>query len=62
MENRKTYVCKRPRMCSYLREKGFEPYKITPDQDNPIYDVYLFTATPELYRAVMDYVTRKTRV
>ena len=52
----KTYVCKRARMCSYLVACGFEPYKIKPDNDNPRYNVYLFTATPELYRAVMAYV------
>ena len=53
---RRTYVCKRARMCSYLVDKGFMPYKIKPDCDNPKYDVYLFTATPELHRAVMAYV------
>ena len=56
---RKTYVCKRSRMCSYLMERGFSPYKITPDKDNPIYNVYLFTATPELHKAVMEYVISK---
>ncbi|MGE9970920.1 hypothetical protein [Candidatus Pseudoscillospira sp. SGI.172] len=50
---RRTYVCKRARMCSYLVDKGFMPYKIKPDCDNPKYNVYLFTATPELYRAVI---------
>ena len=53
---RRTYVCKRARMCSYLVERGFMPYKIKPDCDNPKYDVYLFTATPELHRAVMAYL------
>ena len=53
---RRTYVCKRPRMCSYLVERGFSPYKISPDRANPRYNVYLFTATPELHSAVMDYV------
>ena len=56
---RKTYVCKRSRMCSYLMERGFSPYKITPDKDNPLYNVYLFTATPELHKAVMEYVISK---
>lgn len=31
----KTYVCKRARMCSFLIEKGFTPYKVAPDRDNP---------------------------
>lgn len=52
----KTYVCKRARMCAYLVQCGFEPYKVCPDRDNPMYDVFLFTATPELYRAVMEYI------
>lgn len=53
---RKTYVCKRARMCSYLVERGFMPYKIKPDNDNPRYNVYLFSASPELYKAVMAYI------
>lgn len=53
---KKTYVCKRARMCSYLVECGFMPYKIKPDCDNPRYNVYLFTASPELYKAVLAYV------
>ena len=57
----KTYVCKRARMCSYLVEHGFMQYKIKPDCDNPRYNVYLFTATPELYRAVMAYVSDKQK-
>jgi hypothetical protein len=52
----KTYVCKRARMCSFLIEKGFTPYKVAPDRDNPMYDVFLFTASPELYEAVMEYI------
>lgn len=36
----KTYVCKRARMCSFLIEKGFTPYKVAPDRDNPMYDVF----------------------
>lgn len=54
-----TYVCKRSRMCSYLMDHGFSPYRITPDRENPIYDVYLFTATPELHRTVMGYVIER---
>lgn len=52
----KTYVCKRARMCSFLIEKGFSPYRVAPDRDNPMYDVFLFTASPELYQAVMEYI------
>lgn len=56
----KTYVCKRARMCSFLMEKGFNPYKISPDRDNPMYDVYLFTASDELYRAVLEYIKNRS--
>lgn len=57
----KTYVCKRARMCSFLIEKGFSPYRVTPDRDNPMYDVFLFTATPELYQAVMEYINTRAK-
>lgn len=61
-DRRKTYVCKRTRMAAYLMERGFQPYKIAPDRDNPVYSVYLFTESPELYRAVMEYVTGKKNI
>lgn len=57
--NQKTYVCKRARMCTYLSQRGFKPYKVCPDRDNPMYDVFLFTATPELYQAVMEYISKR---
>lgn len=56
----KTYVCRRARLCSYLRGQGFSPYRVVPDKDNPVFDVFLFDATPELYTAVMEYVARTT--
>ncbi len=62
MSDRKTYVCKRTRMAVYLLERGFQPYRIAPDKDNPVYSVYLFTATPELYKAVFDYTSGKYKL
>lgn len=62
MNDRKTYVCKRTRMAAYLMRKGFQPYRISPDKDNPVFSVYLFTASPELYAAVMEYTTGKNNV
>ena len=62
MNDRKTYVCKRTRMAAYLIGKGFQPYRISPDKDNPVFSVYLFTASPELYAAVMEYTTGKNNV
>lgn len=60
--NRQTYVCKRIRLCNYLRDKGFEPYKVVPDYDNPRYNVFLFTATPELNEAVIEYINQIPKV
>ena len=62
MADRKTYVCKRTRMAAFLMEKGFLPYRISPDRDNPVYSVYLFTASPALYSAVMEYTTGKNNL
>lgn len=60
--DRQTYVCKRIRMCNYLMEKGFEPYKVVPDRYNPRYNVFLFTATPELNKAVIEYINKIPQV
>lgn len=57
---RKTYVCKRLRLCRHLMDMGFDPYQIVPDRDNPRYNVYLFTQSPALTEAVMDYFTQRT--
>lgn len=62
MADRKTYVCKRTRMAAFLMAKGFQPYRIAPDRDNPVYNVYLFTESPELYRSVMEYVTGRKNI
>ena len=62
MLERKTYFCKRTRMASHLMELGFSPYLITPDRDNPVFNVYLFSATPELYEAVIDYTSGKNNI
>lgn len=62
VNERKTYVCKRTRMASFLVNKGFQPYRIVPDKDNPLFFVYLFSATPELYSAVMEYTTRNNNI
>lgn len=55
----RTYVCKRARMARFLMDNGFTPYRVTPDRDNPMYDVFLFTATSELYKAVMEYISNR---
>ena len=58
--NTRTYVCKRLRLCRYLMEHGFQPYQISPDRDNPRYDVYLFNQSDELTAAVTEYLTDPT--
>lgn len=58
MTNKKTFVCNRARMFSFLRERGFKPYKIAPDRKNPRYSVFLFDMTPELGDAVLDYISK----
>lgn len=60
--DRQTYVCKRVRMCNFLRGKGFEPYKVAPDYHNPKYTVFLFAATPELNDAVIEYINQIPQV
>ena len=56
---RQTYVCYRPRLCRYLMERGFTPYRTAPDKRNPRYTVWLFEHTPELAAAVLDYSIMK---
>lgn len=51
----KTYVCRRLRLLSYLKEKGYLPYRTQPDYRNPRFYVWLFEETPELLNAVEDY-------
>lgn len=55
--NESIFVCKRTRMAQYLTKQGFEIKSIEPDESNPTFNVYLFEASPELYKAVLDYTT-----
>lgn len=55
----KIFVCRRTRMAQFLTERGFEIKSIEPDESNPVFNVYLFDATPNLYRAVIDYTSGK---
>lgn len=51
----KTFVCTRMRLCNYLMDKGFFPYEIRPDEQNPKYRIYLFNETPALKAAALRY-------
>ncbi len=57
-----TYVCKRIRLCKFLVERGFKPFKIVPDRKNDKYNVFLFEATPKLNDAVIEYFNQISRV
>lgn len=54
----KTFVCKRLRLCNYLMDRGFFPYRVEPDKDNPSYSVYLFEETTALTAAVVRYFSK----
>lgn len=49
------YVCKRYRMLTYLRDKGFIPEVTLPDMKNPKLYVWKFKITPELEETINDY-------
>ncbi len=46
------YFCKRLRMLEWLRNRGYMPFKVMPDANNPKYNVFLFENTPELERDI----------
>ena len=55
-ENRmEYYTCRRLRLLSYLRAKGFIPYATLPDITNPKYLVWRFYNTPELQDVLAEY-------
>lgn len=51
----KTFKCTRLRLCNYLMDRGFSPYRVEPDPSNPRYKIYLFEETPALTAAVVRY-------
>ena len=55
---KQTYVCRRPRLCRYLMDCGFAPYRTTADRSNRHYTVWLFEHTPALSAAVLDYFSQ----
>ena len=50
-----TFICRKLRLCTYLVDAGFTPYRIEPDKRNPKYSVFLFEKTPALDIAVFRY-------
>lgn len=57
--NNKYLVCKTPKLCVYLQKKGFMFDKVTPDRKNPLFNVWLFPNSDELYDIVQDYFATK---
>lgn len=51
----KTHVVKRLRLLTYLKSRGYLPYRVQPDINNPAYNVWLYWETPELLNAIEDY-------
>ena len=51
----KTFKCTRLRLCNYLMDREFFPYRVEPDPGNPRYRIYLFEETPALTAAVVRY-------
>ena len=49
----KTFKCTRLRLCNYLMDRGFFPYRVEPDPGNPRYKIYLFEESPALTAAVV---------
>lgn len=49
------YTCKRMRMLTYLKAKGFLPYETIPDVKNPRLSCWLFHNTPELEKCIEEY-------
>ena len=58
-KNSKCFVCKTPRLCVYLQKKGFKFDKVTIDKKNPLYNVWIFPNSDELYDIVEDYFATK---
>lgn len=54
----KQYFCTRPRLYTFLINKGFRPTEVVPHFDNPNYHVWVFDKTPELEEAVEAFFNR----
>lgn len=50
------YICKRYRLLSFLKAKGFLPEATLPDKDNPKFNVWIYSNSEELEAAVAEYL------
>ena len=52
------YVCRKLRLCNYLLSKGFKYIKSEPMRDKPVWKVWIFESTPELWMEVNNYYSQ----
>lgn len=55
----KFFVCKTPKLCVYLQQKGYKFVECKPDRKNPFYNVWIFPNSDELYDLVEEYFLNK---
>jgi hypothetical protein len=55
MRHGKEYCCKRWRMYTWLRERGFYPIKTIPDVQRSDFNNWVFENSPELENAIYEY-------
>lgn len=55
------FTCKRLRLLSYLRKRGFIPYATVPEVTNPVFYNWLFKNTPQLENALDEYFSKYNR-
>lgn len=60
--SKKTYVCRKLRVHTYLTEHGFKPYRIVPDMRDPNRLVWLYEDNGKVRDAVEDYYHSDTFV
>lgn len=51
----KVYRCKRYKLYAFLLEKGFEPFSVQIDNQNPRFINWMYGNTPELEDAIDEY-------
>ena len=55
------YTCKRLRLLSFLKQRGFTEWTTIPDFSNPKYNLWITKNSPQLEAAVDEYFSTKTK-
>jgi hypothetical protein len=55
------YTCKRLRLLTFLKERGFNDWTTIPDFNNPKYNMWVTKNSPELEAALEEYFSRKSK-